>query len=377
MGSTSSIVEINGNQYDAYSGQLIKAGKKTTKQVKYHTARVIDGFVRSSTTRITKKNLSKKTATADMQATVKTTPTARARFVHSAKVLHQRTEKSRTLMRGAVAKPVTMAKKSLSENFSSSVKPYRQERANKVVKHAKVRRFGTTEVSLRPADDKKTAASSSIRSETPAVLKASAGGHAAVATMPMAGLSHQRLERMLDHALAQADAHKQRLKGRPSSANIWQRIKHAPRWISIGSMALVVILLILFFVWQSIPQVAIRVANVRAHMNATMPSYTPTGFSFWKPVLYQNGMVTVRYRSTINPSSVYDLSQQKSSWDSASLASSIGTKTQVQTTQVNGTTIFVYGAKGNAAWVNRGLLYKISDSASLSPDQIVRIAQSM
>lgn len=362
--STSSVVEINGNQYDAYSGQLIKAGKKTTQQVKYHTAKVIDGFVKSKSagqSQVTKSE--KKPKVINKKDGVQSSVITR-HIVHSARSLHRHAEKSHTLMRHAVAKPVELAKKSLAESMGASGRSklanQRVKHAKTVVKHAKVRRFAP-EV---PKAESHHASHSIARTE---IVARPSGASVAAAVVPTA-LSNQRLEAMLDQALIRA--------GRMPRPNLWQKIRRAPRWLTITTLAAIIALLSLFFIWQSIPQVAIRVASIRAHMAASMPSYTPTGFSFWKPVIYQDGTVTVRFRADANHARSYDLSQQKSTWNSATLASSLGTD-QLQTTEINGTTVYIYGAGSDAAWVNRGMLFKISDRANLTSDQIVRIAQSL
>jgi hypothetical protein len=38
---------------------------------------------------------------------------------------------------------------------------------------------------------------------------------------------------------------------------------------------------------------------------------------------------------------------------------------QVQTSVVNGTTVYIYGENNDAAWVNNGMQYTIKDAASL------------
>ena len=390
VGSTSSVVEINGNQYDAYSGQLIKAGKKTKEQVKYHTSRVIDGFIKGSASRAAKKQPVQKTEViTETTIAKKSAPKISSRFVGSAKSLHRRTEKSRTLMREAVAKPVTFARKSISNNFSdtSSLKPSSEERASRartVVKHAKVRRFGSAEVEPdHPREAVKSKSSSVSAKRPPTVsLSLSAGGTAAITSMPAAGLSHQRLERMLDRALTQADAHKQKF-GKNSKGNLWHRVKQTPKWISIVSLVLIAAILILFFAWQSIPQVALKVASLQSHVDASLPSYTPSGFNYAGHMQAQTGTVTIPYQASGNASKTYTVTEQSSAQDTSSLvANNTDPSQQVQTSQADGVPIVIVGNKGatfsnKAMCVNNGIQTTVKNLANLAPDELLNIAKSV
>jgi hypothetical protein len=49
----------------------------------------------------------------------------------------------------------------------------------------------------------------------------------------------------------------------------------------------------------------------------------------------------------------------------------------VQTSVVNGTTVYIYGQTNDAAWVNNGVQYTVQDKASLNSDQLLKIANSL
>jgi hypothetical protein len=190
--------------------------------------------------------------------------------------------------------------------------------------------------------------------------------------------SHQKLEQLLDQALARADAHKQARHRQLAKRNLWQRIKFAPRWLSISSSVAIVLLLAGFFIWQNIPQIAMRVAASKAQVNASMPSYVPSGFSYAAPINYSRGAVSIKFKSTGGAARSYTLTQESSSWNSASLLSNaVPAEAQVQTSQVKGTTVYIYGSRNDATWVNRGVRYTLSDNANLNSDQILRIASSL
>ncbi len=345
MSKNASVIEINGNRYDAVTGQLLGAVKKIAKQVsRPSNALTIDGFVRKSSQRV-----------------------------------HQTTQRSSTLMRSVVKKPTklvsagaNLAKRPKARSFTESPVPASRVRAT--IKNPKVRRFGYSRgqvasvgevVQRRPSAAASVSASSAV---------------ATVRPLPSVidGASHYHLERLLDQALLRADAHKQSLSGRVRNPNAWQSIKAAPRWLSIGASLFVVVLLAGFFAWQNIPIVAMRVASTKAHVNASIPAYTPSGFSFKGPINYSQGQVTVNYAAAANNTKSFSLTQKATNYDSSSVADvTLPKNVPVQTSQVNGTTVYIYGPNNDAVWVNHGVQFNISGSAGLNSDQLLRIASSL
>lgn len=149
-----------------------------------------------------------------------------------------------------------------------------------------------------------------------------------------------------------------------------------PKWLTVGASALVLTTAAGLFAWQNIPQVAVKVASSRASVNASAPAYTPEGYRFSAPISYTKGLVTVRYQSANGQS--YEITQQSSRLDSTSLASTVlSSEANVQTSQVKGNTVYIYGDKNDATWVNNGVRYTIVDNAGLDSNQILRIAGSL
>jgi hypothetical protein len=359
-----SVIEINGTVYDATTGNVVGAVKKVASQVK-DQSRAIDGFVRKS------GNYAK--AKTEM---VKPQRPAPARHVNSARKVHNRTQKSSALMRGAVSKPKieatdrkTLVKPSLSK--AVGVEEERRARANAVVKHNHVKRFGVLKASKPHAAKPHTI----VAKARPMQTRAKAAAASAPLPSMVASASHQRLERMLDEALVRADAHKQMLRKR--SHNPFVRFNRLPKWLTAIIVLLILLLVAGFVAWRDVPQVAIRVAGQQAHVKAGLPGYTPAGFSVTGPISHSGGTVTIQYKSADSGYS-YDLAQRSSSWNSTSLAANVlGPNSQVQTSQVQGTTVYIYGKNNDATWVNNGVWYTITNHASLSSDQILRIVQSL
>lgn len=138
----------------------------------------------------------------------------------------------------------------------------------------------------------------------------------------------------------------------------------------------VVIIILAVVLWVSLPAISVRIAAAQAGITATTPHYIPDGYTLSLPLETNDGRVAMRYTSNQNSSS-FTISQEKSTWDSQSVRQMVEERSgsQFLTSQDRGLTIYTYD--GNAAWVNRGLLYQISGDARLSGDTITRIAASL
>lgn len=114
-----------------------------------------------------------------------------------------------------------------------------------------------------------------------------------------------------------------------------------------------------------------------AHIDASVPTYVPVGFSLAAPASAQNDAVVISYKA-VGAGQSYDIAQKSSNLSSTSLAKTVVPQgSPVQTSQVGGNTVYIYGKENNAAWVNNGVLYKISDRAKLSSDEILKIVQGL
>lgn len=129
-------------------------------------------------------------------------------------------------------------------------------------------------------------------------------------------------------------------------------------------------------VWVNLPAISVAFASAQSGVNANYPHFTPDGYTLTIPVTAESNRVTMTFSSNQNNTS-FSLSQEKSSWDSQAVRSMVEeqSKGQFLTTQDRGLTIYTYD--GNAAWVNKGILYKLSGDSRLSNDAIMRIASSL
>lgn len=133
----------------------------------------------------------------------------------------------------------------------------------------------------------------------------------------------------------------------------------------------------LFAIYRLLPSVSVSIAATRAGVSASYPEFVPDGYSLSQPVTYSDGEVDLKFKSNSNDN-YYRITQTRSSWDSTAVLDNIVTPAagaDYVTTRERGLTIYTYDSI--AVWVNGGILYKIDSKAPLSGDQIRRIATSL
>jgi hypothetical protein len=346
----------------------------------------MDGFMKGSPSGASQQKIHKITEASNLLIP-KVPKAASIKLKSAAQGVHKGAQRSQTLMRSAVKKPATIAKSANTQLRRSDIQtksPHidtaRLNRVQTIDKHNKVRRFGQGVSSpvKTPKQPQKVAVGEVI-SHQPNTKTSSRTSliHKPLPSM-VTSASHQQLERLLDQALTRADAHKKSRRGRLHNQNILQKLISAPRWLSIGSALVVVVLLAIFVAMNKVPQVAVRVAATKAHIGAQIPGYVPSGFSFTGPVGYSDGKVSIKYKANDGSSREFTVNQASSKMSSKSLEDKVVPEdTQVQTSVVNGTTVYIYGENNDAAWVNNGMQYTVKDSAGLNSDQILKIANSL
>lgn len=357
MSKASGVVEINGNRYDATTGKIIGSVKKSAHQLRSSAGGVVDGIVRQSS-----------------QVAHKKKSAAHHRAKHTAQTFHRTTQRSKTLMRTAVRKPEskhTAVQNAASASPADITRPPTRHAVHvgNIAQHKKINRFGHIK-----ASSSKATTTNSVK-PTVRTYNAKLQAGAAIPSSLIASASHSHIERLLDNALSHKS--KGQVSTRPrASHSLWHRVKVMPKWLSLGTASVILAVTAGIFTWQNIPQVAIEVASARAGFNASAPAYTPEGYRFTSPISYSRGEVAMRYQSDNGQS--YRITQQSSKLDSTTLASSIlSDQSNVQTSLVKGTTVYIYGEKNDATWVNNGIRYTIAEQNGLDSDQILKIAGSL
>lgn len=149
------------------------------------------------------------------------------------------------------------------------------------------------------------------------------------------------------------------------------------RAINVAAASLGVLLITGYFTYVNMPNLSVRVAAAQAGIDASFPEYRPVGYSLNGPVAYQDGQVSMKFASNSGPVA-FSLNQSRSSWDSSALLEKyVDPRSQGKYATYNdgGLTIYTYGT--DAAWVNGGVLYTVEGTATLSNEQVRRIATSM
>ena len=269
-------------------------------------------------------------------------PESRNQSHPNAQAVHKRTQKSETLFRKALKKPV----------------------ATEATRSPLISRFKTTIVQPveaevpKPADDMPQ--TTKMHPMVAKVLQKRA------AAMQPEQTSKQVKEQLIKQRLAEVG-------DKPKRPNFWAR---QPRVATILASTLSLLILGGYLTYINLPNISMKVAATRAGVHAEFPNYKPDGYSLNGPITYSPGQVTINYKANTNDNA-YKLTQKASNWDSQAVLDNYVSKQtgNYLTFQDHGLTIYTFNNK--AAWANGGMLYTIEGTASLSSDQILRLATSM
>lgn len=354
MGGQQNVIEINGKKYDAATGQLISA-PRSAKPAMTKTSKPsvgvgsIDGF-----------------GPAPKKATVHHAP--RHAASHAKKSTPQ---KSQTLMRSAVKKPVTPVKKAhepIEHKSQLGSQHSRHTAALSVPKSPQVHRYehhsaSTVVKKVQPL---------AVKKHTSTVIAPTAVHHAQ--QKPHMSAAAKMIERSLANATAHEHPHHELPKKRSKMA---KKFGVSSRALAISSTVLAGVLLGGFFAVQNVPNLSMRVAATRAGFDAKMPGYNPSGFSFNGPINYTAGKVTVSFKSNTDDRN-YDVTQTASNWNSDALLSNyiLQEEKQYQTYVDKGRTLYIYD-QSNATWVDNGVWYQVEGESAMTTDQLIKIASSM
>lgn len=347
----STTIELNGKRYDARTGKILPAHEKVTSGKQAYTKPVtkqpgmaVDGFARPRPAK---------------------SPAEKARAVH------KKTEKSKTLMRTAVKKPVVTQSKVADtpkvvrrEAKQFDIDPKRINRAKSVKKSTLVSKFGEPRRAIQPV-----AASLPVRPE-PSAPPLTHHKQEVKASKQ----AHQHIEDALQKATShnQAKPEKVTRRGRLS-----RKLRVSNRTVNIAAASLATVLLAGFIAYQNVPNFSMKVASARAGVEGRLPGYKPSGFGLAGPIKYQDGQITLSYSSTSDERK-FAINQRTSQWDSDTLLENYlnPEKKTYQTFQDSGKTIYIYD-NNNATWVDGGVWYQIEGNSALNSDQLLRMAASM
>ena len=149
------------------------------------------------------------------------------------------------------------------------------------------------------------------------------------------------------------------------------------RFAITASMAVVALAILGYLVYLNMPDLSARVAAMQAGIEKSYPSYVPATYRLDGLVKEDNGRITMNFKNDADDK--FTLQEEKSSWDSAAVLANYVKKnwgSDYSIAKGQGLTIYISGS--NAAWVNGGVLYIITDTGGhLNSNDLHDIAVSL
>ena len=332
-----------------------------------------------------------------------------ATTVHSSNVDHRRIQKSATLNRKFVKKPTSRLRITASAGAASkSVRQHGQQRRmdmiqrqntvklQPVAQKAQVAQVkaqpqqAQAKQQQQPQQQRVAAARKQIISEKKEVEKVQKNQTLEAAKARMAARKaaaqpeHLSAQELKDRAIKQALRKVERLdddgtmgaqfnEATQQKQHFWKKRSFA---IS-ACMAVIAVALLGYLVALNMPDISVRVAAMQTGIEKLYPSYVPSNYRLDGLVKEEAGRVTMNFKR--EDGKKFILMEEKSSWDSAAVLSNYVKKNWGNNYSIakgQGLTIYISGS--NAAWVNGGVFYVITnEDGSLSATDLHDIAVSL
>ena len=326
---------------------------------------------------------------------------------HSSLVDHRRVQKSTTLNRKFVKRPV--AKKTTIQSEARAQQRISRSTANIATTNARAKQRAQQQmiarrqrVQLQPAAKKitstqvqqvkstvksaqaqaaekvvaqRTSTRAQVRASEPSVVRA-ARQRIASRQQPQVHMSAQEMkERAISDALQKVASmdKTERHQQQEQKKSFFKR----RGIVMAASLAVISVCLLGYLVYLNLPDLSVRVAAMQSGIENAYPSYVPTSYRLQGLVKEENGTITMNFVK--NDEGKFTLIEKKSSWDSnAVLTNFVKEKWGDNYTVAKGQGLIVYISGSNAVWVNGGVLYEIQDdSGNLSTDDLHDIAISL
>lgn len=132
-----------------------------------------------------------------------------------------------------------------------------------------------------------------------------------------------------------------------------------------------------YLVYLNMPDISVRVAAMQTGIDKAYPSYVPANYRLDGLVKEDAGRITMNFKNSEGKK--FTLMEEKSSWDSSAVLSNYVKKNWGSDYSIaKGQGLTIYVSKSNAAWVNGGVFYVITDDeGSLSSTDLHDIAVSL
>ena len=392
-------IEINGRIYDAQSGKILAnthtatqkqqstkesqtsvESRSPTKNLKLQRGVVMDGVRRKPATQLSQK------------------PTQPA---------HQSTQRSQTLHRKAVKKPIAPKSvpyvHSTSANTTSKVEQSatgrgmllkrvpdaKLHRALQAKKSTLVSRFSKNTQPVHPSPiaptshaspQKNASATSETTKITPSAPPTAPALHAPNRANGTAQQQTKETKKFVfEDQIKKANNHLLKpVKKESKRKRILRSMKLSPKIVSGVAAVFAVLLLGGFLAYQNVPSVSMRVAANKAGFDASLPSNIPAGYSFNGPVKVNDQVVSLEYGSNSDDRR-FIITQRPTNWSSEALLTNylLDSQYRYQAYKDKGVTIYIYDGS-NATWVDKGIWYSVNgQDGSLSSEQLLELASSI
>ena len=291
--------------------------------------------------------------------------------VAPAQAVHTSTEKSQTLRRAAVKRPSKPAK--TPPAVAPAISSRRRSFDVKPTRRPDVVKFSPTAAAL----PKQTETPDIAPRVHPHVVKATKPSPLPNKTKPSA-------KELAAKAKGQKNLEIQKALAAPTPKKTTRTSRHRsfmkthPRLFSTAAVVTAMLVLVGSLVWINLPTISVKIASSQAGLSAEFPHFLPDGYSLELPVKAENSSVRMVFKSRSDDTR-FSFTQSASGWDSEAVRLSVekDSNGQFLTSRDRGLTVYTYNSNQSAAWVNKGILYRIDGNATLSSDAILRIANSL
>jgi len=353
------VIEINGNKYDASTGGIVNHGPSLN----------IDGINRAPTQ--------------NLVPMAKTTPPASrpVRLMHDVTTSKRHgQQKAHTLMRRVVKKPGVVSQLHVSHNtpahsinntsyVSALHNSERLDRALATPTHPTVSRYDVAKTNhVQPV----------LQHMPVAVVQTPPPHHMATEyTSPTQTYRTPSASSFVDSQLAKAIP----IVTKHKKDKFHKRLKKVAgnnKVLSVSAGIASVALIAGFLVYQNLPAVSLVVASKNAGISMSVPKGIPSNFQMSKDVNYAPGLITVSFKSH-NDKREFTITQQKiteGTQESLEKAIAVSARGDYQTFQTNGLKLFMVG-EGKADWIDGDMRYSVSGESGLSTEQLASIAVSL
>jgi len=292
------------------------------------------------------------------------------RSVHHAK--HRQVQKSKILMRTSVHTPKSTDSAVMIASEDSLVLPDQQarlERAKKVAKSPVITRFPA----VYQTANEFSQPSHVVVEPSPVDNKTLAINQPAKKLESSHVKPKTQQESVFEKAMVNSNSH----QGKPHKIHHRTPKIKRRRNLKLATGILSALLLTGFILYQNVPNFSMRIASNKAGFDASLPAYSPSGYSMSGPVVYSPGKVTVNFSSNTDDRN-YTISQQVSNWNSQALVDNYlsSVNSDYQSYQEKGKTIYIYD-NGSATWVSGGVWYNLQGGTELNTNQLLKIAASI